>query len=178
MDPTLDSCCAKDEKEAREVAEIRRVLGGEAEKRGLGFAPHRSARTGVALAASTPTPAAQWLPRFDGPADATAGGDGGDGNGSDYDSDDRFLDELDDEDELAEIREARIAQLKCAGAAAREPPPTRRRPPATAAHVSLTCPPPPAAGRRRCSRTAPWRGASGGLDACRTSRTLRSCRWP
>ena len=124
MDPTLDSCCAKDAKQSAAAAEQRRVLRVESAKRGLDFAPHRRfapaqtlglAGSGeIAIAAST----------------AVAGSDDAVEQRDDSDDDLAFLDELDAEDDpadLAKLRERRLAELR-AGAAQASPATTSLTP--------------------------------------------------
>ena len=104
MDPTLDSCCAREEQLNREHAETKGVLLREADKRGLGFAPHRSARQGVACltnADSAVTSSAVSTSYVSGELS------------DDSDGLDTFLDELDGDDaELDTLREARMNQLE------------------------------------------------------------------
>lgn len=118
VDPSLDSCCAKDAKQNAAAAERNRVLRVETTKRGLDFAPHRRfapaqtlglAGTGeITIAANSSTT---------GPGDDIAASE------PHFESDDdlAFLDELDGEDDqaqLAKLREGRIAEMRAVAAKA------------------------------------------------------------
>ena len=121
VDPSLDACCAKDAEQSAAAAERNRVLRVEAAKRGLDFAPHRRfapARTlGLAGGGEIAITAGAHV----------AGSDNAMGTyeqQDDSDDDLAFLDELDaddDENELMNLREGRLAQLRADAARAAAP---------------------------------------------------------
>jgi hypothetical protein len=116
VDPSLDACCAKDAQQSAAAAERNRVLRVEAAKRGLDFAPHRRFAPAQTLGLAGGGEIAIIAAGSDSTIDRS-------GQHDDSDDDLAFLDELDADDdqaELAKLRENRLAQLR---ADAAKPPP-------------------------------------------------------
>jgi hypothetical protein len=93
-DPTLSACCERDLKEQRQAARLRAVLAAADRT----AAPARERARAVALGgAATTTPTTAWKR------------EGGDSGGPDDEDDE---DDEDDDRQLAQLREARMAELR------------------------------------------------------------------